>query len=415
VRLFRPTALSLAGSARVAAVVASVIAALYAGVAVTFDSLEAHHLIASVDMTLADRARELTAHSSPRLLDGHLLPPDPDIDDAPTIVWYATGSHHVVALTAGAPRLPPGAWSRSGRPSTARLGASEVRLQSTRALGGWLVVGQSLAETDHVEQVVDRAETVAGPVLVLAMFLGSLLIGTSAARPVEQARQRQLDFTADASHELRTPLTVIGAEVDLALSSPRDAQSYRAALEVVGHEAGRLRQIVGDLLFLARSDAAPPPPGQEAVDIVTMAESCTQRFSSVAHARGVELRMQAGGSAALVKAPPSWVDRLVGVLLDNACRYAGPGGTVLVSVRARGNTVALSVEDSGPGVPVEERPLLFDRFHRATDLGEGAGLGLAIADTVVRATAGRWRVGDSELGGALMEVSWRRLHSRDTA
>jgi signal transduction histidine kinase len=69
------------------------------------------------------------------------------------------------------------------------------------------------------------------------------------------------------------------------------------------------------------------------------------------------------------------------------------------------------VEDSGPGIAPEERASLFDRFHRATDEGNGAGLGLAIGDAVVRTTGGEWRVGESPLGGALMEVRWHRSSS----
>ena len=95
-------------------------------------------------------------------------------------------------------------------------------------------------------------------------------------------------------------------------------------------------------------------------------------------------------------------------MVDNACRYAGSGGTVLVAVKVTGNKVSLSVDDSGPGIAPEERSKLFDRFHRATDEGNGAGLGLANADAVVRATRGEWHVGRAELGGAHMEVRWHR-------
>jgi two-component system, OmpR family, sensor histidine kinase MprB len=70
--------------------------------------------------------------------------------------------------------------------------------------------------------------------------------------------------------------------------------------------------------------------------------------------------------------------------------------------------VNLTVEDSGPGIPEADRGRLFDRFHRANECGPGAGLGLAIGDSIVRSTGGRWHIGDSPLGGALMSVSWRR-------
>ena len=73
------------------------------------------------------------------------------------------------------------------------------------------------------------------------------------------------------------------------------------------------------------------------------------------------------------------------------------------------------MEDSGPGIPEAERPLLFDRFHRATEHDAGSGLGLAIGDSIVRSTGGRWHVGDSPLGGALMSVSWRHAHPARTS
>jgi signal transduction histidine kinase len=102
--------------------------------------------------------------------------------------------------------------------------------------------------------------------------------------------------------------------------------------------------------------------------------------------------------------------------MDNACRYAaqaGEGGRVRVSVTVATNRVSLAVEDSGPGIPEEERPTLFDRFRRVTEDGQGAGLGLAIADSIVRSTGGRWNVGGSaRLGGARLEVSWRRHQPR---
>src|SRR5262249_15278181 len=77
-------------------------------------------------------------------------------------------------------------------------------------------------------------------------------------------------------------------------------------------------------------------------------------------------------------------------------------------VGQRASRVTLTVEDTGPGVPAQDRPRLFDRFHRATERPGGAGLGLAIADSIVRSTGGQWRVGDSALRGALFQVSWRR-------
>ncbi len=114
----------------------------------------------------------------------------------------------------------------------------------------------------------------------------------------------------------------------------------------------------------------------------------------------------------LVQAQPDLIDRLAGVLIDNACKFAGEGGEVEVSIRDWGTRVDLRVDDSGPGIPEEQREAVFDRFHRATDSVTGTGLGLAIADSVVRSTQGTWGMGVAELGGARMEISWRKAVPR---
>jgi signal transduction histidine kinase len=182
----------------------------------------------------------------------------------------------------------------------------------------------------------------------------------------------------------------------------------------VAGEAKRLRRIVDDLLWLARFDSEPPPPGEEPVNLLTIAQNCARRFHPVAGGRQLRLSVEPVGiTPACIKAPPEWIDRLLGALIDNACRYSRIGGTVRVVVGRSAARAFCAVEDSGPGIAPEERALLFDRFHRATDQPGGAGLGLAIADSVVRSTGGRWSIDDAPTGGARMEVSWAFTTRRD--
>jgi signal transduction histidine kinase len=400
-----------AHAARVALAATLLAGIVYVGCVAVLDQVVTGRLVAAVDARLQERLSD-AGHGS-QAGASSVDDDDDDVDEAPVLLWRAAPGRNAVPLTAGAPALPRGMTAASGRPVTVHLGSGTFRLDEVRLDRVWLVAGQSLAEQDHLEGVLRDGEALAAPVLLLAMFAGSLVIGLRALSPVEQSRRRQLEFTADASHELRTPLSVISAETGIALSAPRKASDYRAALARIQGESQRLRRIVEDLLWLARFDSEPPPPGAEPLDLATIAEECAGRFQTVARSQSPGISVAAAGSEpAWISAPPEWIDRLAGVLVDNACRYAGPAGTVRISVAARGNRVSLTVEDSGPGIPAEDRARLFDRFHRAAEQGGGAGLGLAIADSIVRSTGGHWRIGESPLGGALFEVSWRRPPSR---
>jgi len=271
-----------------------------------------------------------------------------------------------------------------------------------------IVVGQSMASVGNALTTVMLAEGIVGPILLLAVFLGALAVGRRVAAPIELARLSQLEFTADASHELRTPLSVIEAQTSLALAEPRDPAWYRSAFQRVQGESGRIRRLVEDLLWLARFDSTRDRAQAEHVDVAILAHIAADRFTAVAEAKGIRLTVRTAPMPLVVHAPPEWLDRLLGVLLDNACKYVPESGTVDVSVWAEGTRIRLSVDDSGPGIPLAERERIFDRFRRATDRPGGAGLGLAIANSVVTATGGRWQIWDSPAGGASMGVSWPR-------
>ena len=399
---------SMGHALRVAAVTTGLVAVVYVGAAAVLDLVAYHRVVAQIDErlegALAQSPLEDTAAAPERVATERV---GPDLDDAPILAWAIDASGQVTSATVGAP-APPSGWS-AAEPKDLTSGARSLRVQARRVGSGWLVVGESLAEASHVRSVLQTAELLVAPVVLLAVYLGALVVGVQAAAPVERTRRRQLEFTADASHELRTPLSVIEAEVDLARQGQRSGTYYRAAFERTAAETTRLRRIVDDLLWLARFDAEPPLPGHEPIDLVSLASVCARRFEPLAASRDVTVTVAAEAEAVLVRAPAEWVDKLVGVLLDNACRYTAAGTEVKVTVSQRGGRAAMAVEDHGPGIAPEEAEVLFDRFRRATDQPGGAGLGLAIADSVVKATNGRWRIGAVDGGGARLEVSWPHL------
>jgi signal transduction histidine kinase len=289
---------------------------------------------------------------------------------------------------------------------TVSIEGIDIRIQGRSTADGRVIVGQTLGSVSQAQATLLLAEVVIAPILLLVVFLGAVTIGRRVAAPIEAARRRQLAFTADASHELRTPLSVIEAETSLALARDREAPWYRDAFRRVDRESQRMRRLLDDLLWLARFDAARDSHEAEPVDVGVLASQAADRFRSVAEARGLGLTVDVPDGPLTVVAPAEWLDRLLGVLLDNACKYAPPGGRVQLAVLQAGGRVELTVDDSGPGIPADERGRIFDRFHRAGAQGTGAGLGLSIGDAVVRGTGGRWRIAGSPLGGASMSISW---------
>jgi signal transduction histidine kinase len=395
---------------RVALGATLVVAAAYLAVSVAVVTVVTRDLTAQVDRRLGDALSR--------------VPSEPDPDEAferpsgdrpfgpPTLIWAVTPGGPVLT-DAQTPRLPAQYEAVSG-PLTASIEGTELRLQGTRLGDLYVIVGQSLESVSDARATIVLAEVIIAPVLLLVVFLGAVAIGRRVAAPIEAARRRQVDFTADASHELRTPLSVIEANTSLALAEDRDDPWYRAAFARVDHESKRMRRLLDDMLWLARFDAAQPPPGKEPVDLGVLAAQTTDRFAAVAETRSLRLRLHVPDEAASVAGPAALLDRLLGVLLDNACKYVPEGGLVDVTVARDGSRVALTVDDSGPGIPESDRDRIFDRFHRASEPAggttgaSGAGLGLAIADAIVRATGGRWQLGTAPAGGARFTVSWPR-------
>jgi signal transduction histidine kinase len=395
---------------KVALSAALVALVIYVVVGVVADLVVLNRLSSGINGRLADRLGDVRrayvrSDGKPPAI-ANAPRPGGDLDDAPVVVWFIPNrARHATALDRNVPALPPADFTvRTVVDRT--IGGAPFRVAGESVDGGRFVAATSSNPERSALATAVVIELLLLPFAFLSVLGSAWLIGRRAADPVERARRQQQAFTADASHELRTPLTVIEAELGLALSKEREAASYRETLERVSDESRRLHSLVEELLWLSRLDAAPHHPHDERTDLAVTAALCVDRFKVVAAARDVDLALGDGPESALVDAPAEWLDQLGGVLVDNACKYAGRSGTVRVSVSASGASVRLAVEDSGPGIDDGARDRIFDRFHRGDQREPGAGLGLAIADAVVQATGGRWSVGRSALGGASFVVTW---------
>jgi two-component system, OmpR family, sensor histidine kinase CiaH len=402
-------------SIRVALTAAGIVAIVYFVVAVAVVAIVGRNLTAQIDASLGDALHRSLSQPFPGGGGdggggGYFEPPDSSRPGGlPFLIWTVQANGTVYA-PAPNPSLPA-AYATVTSPQTATIGGIDMRIAGAAAGDDHIVVAQNLDSVSQAQSTLILAELLIGPILLLVVFVGAVAIGRRVAAPIERASRRQLEFTADASHELRTPLSVIEAHTSLALAQERSESWYRGAFERVDLESKRMRRLLDDLLWLARFDATSSPPNVEPVDLGVLAAQTADRFGVIAEARHLHLDVQVPVDSLVVNAPPEWLDRLLGVLLDNACKYAPEGGSVTVSVVPERTRIGLIVDDTGPGIPEAERALIFDRFHRASEQGGGAGLGLAIADAIVRATNGRWRVEDAPGGGARMAVSWERAFS----
>lgn len=259
--------------------------------------------------------------------------------------------------------------------------------------GLWLEV--AFADLTWEHSAVRRQVTSAALVLSAALagfFVVSLFLSRWLVRPVEENWQRQRRFVADASHELKTPITVLLADVDILLSHPSDTiETQRRWVEHIREEGLRMKGLVGDLLFLARGDAAGMERPQGRADLSQVCEDCVMSFEPVAFEAGLSLSSAITPNVSVTGSGEE-LRRLCAILLDNACKYSEPGGTVTVTLTA-GERATLTVHNTGEPIPADIQPRLFERFYRGDAARNretgGYGLGLAIAAAIVERHRGR--------------------------
>ncbi len=208
---------------------------------------------------------------------------------------------------------------------------------------------------------------------------------------LQESFERQRRFTGDASHQLRTPLAAILGQVEVALRRDRGAEDYREVLAGVQDQAGRLRRIVEALLFLARTDGEARFPGLEAVALETWLGEHLRRWSDHPRAGAIRTEVDPAGPFR-AEVHPELLGELVGILVDNACKYSPAGSPVTIRLGRAGERILLSVDDRGFGIAAEDLPHVFEPFFRSADAHRrglaGSGLGLSIARRLAEALGG---------------------------
>jgi len=216
----------------------------------------------------------------------------------------------------------------------------------------------------------------------------------------DRMEKTRRDFIANVSHELRTPLTSIQGYTETLLDGAEENNHSREFLEIIRKNATRMSRLTEDLLTLARVESGEHRFDLQPVMPSELLAEAVQNFHQLAGAHNVELKVENNAEVQVV-ADREAVHHIFANLIDNALKYAASGGTIVVGTRARACAVEFYVRDSGPGIPSEHLPRLFERFYRVDKARSresgGTGLGLAIAKHIVLAHGGTIRA-ESELG-----------------
>jgi signal transduction histidine kinase len=219
--------------------------------------------------------------------------------------------------------------------------------------------------------------------------------GQMAARLAE-ADEQERNFLMSVSHELRTPLTAIRGHVDaLREGVVEDATLREQSLDVIATEAERLARLVGDILDLAKLEANRFMLLEEEVDMEALCDRAYTAFSEEARRRSIEYKRELDGGPVILT-DGDRVFQIISNLLSNAFRWTPDGGRVELSLDQANGSVRVAVDDTGPGIRLEDRERIFRPFVSQDGAG-GTGLGLAIASELAVALGGRIHL-DSEVG-----------------
>ena len=235
-----------------------------------------------------------------------------------------------------------------------------------------------------------RNSVIVGVVGLVAFFGLSILLAKWMVRPVEKAWNQQRQFVSDASHELKTPLTVIMSNAELLQNEQQDKQLTDNIL-TMSHQ---MRHLVEGLLDLARADNGQVRKTFARFDLSAVIADSILPFEPVFFEKGLQLRTQIQDGIWINGSQPH-IRQVFEILLDNAGKYTETG-VIGISLQKRGRQCLLAVSNPGTPIPEEELEKIFERFYRtdkARSRDGSFGLGLAIADTIVKEHKGKiWAV-----------------------
>jgi two-component system OmpR family sensor kinase len=291
------------------------------------------------------------------------------------------------------------------------LGAGGTLALLVAGLIGYIAAGAALSPLEEVTSTalqITRADDLSRRIPIMgppAGEVGSLILAfNETLERLEGLFQTQRRFMADVSHELRTPLTTIRGNIDLIKQM---GEADEESLEAISIEVDRMTRMVRDILLLAQAETGKLPLAKEVVELDTLMLEVFQQAKVLANKR---LALEIGREdQANVIGDRDRIKQILLNLIANAIEHTPDGGTIKLDLACEGNQARLSVIDTGPGIPEEELPLIFERFYRRDPSRKrkssgGAGLGLSIAYWIAKMHGGDLRVESTVGEGSCFEL-----------
>ena len=207
---------------------------------------------------------------------------------------------------------------------------------------------------------------------------------------LDNSFRRLSEFSNDIAHELRTPVTNLLTQTQVAISRPRDTETYQDILASNAEELQQLSKMIADMLFLAKADHGFELPSNNEIDLATEIHALFEFYEALAEEQQVSLQLSGHGS---IVGDRLMIRRAINNLLSNAIRHTPINSVIKFSIASGSDRLTLAVENPGAGILAADIPYLFERFYRSNKTRsrhntEGTGLGLAITQAIVKAHSG---------------------------
>jgi signal transduction histidine kinase len=255
---------------------------------------------------------------------------------------------------------------------------------------GWLVSGRALRPVRSITEAARQASelrlgqrlALTGPDDELKQLADTFDV---MVERLDAAFTSQKRFVANAAHELRTPLTAMRTAIEVTLSKPtRTPDQLEAMAARVKQSVEHAEATIEALLTLATSELG--PTAQETIDLATVAEDALDTTHAAIDRR--HIKVDAALEPALARGDRVLLERMIANLVENAVRHNNPGGWIAIRTTQHGDSAVFEIANTGPSIPAEQIPTLFEPFARARqrlNSSDGVGLGLSIANTIARA------------------------------